>query len=62
MSSGSHGVFPCLVSPVVLDGTVLEAELRRLVDHLADVDRMRVDTPIIASVAAAQARVAAPEA
>jgi 4-hydroxy-tetrahydrodipicolinate synthase len=29
-----HGVFPYLVSPVAPDGTVLEAELRRLVDHL----------------------------
>jgi hypothetical protein len=29
-----HGVFPCLVSPVAPDGTVLEAELRRLVGHL----------------------------
>ena len=29
-----HGVFPYLVSPVAPDGTVLEGELRRLVDHL----------------------------
>jgi len=29
-----HGVFPYLVSPVAPDGTVLEAELRRLVGHL----------------------------
>ena len=29
-----HGVFPYLVSPMAPDGTVLEAELRRLVDHL----------------------------
>jgi 4-hydroxy-tetrahydrodipicolinate synthase len=29
-----HGVFPYLVSPVGTDGQVLEAELRRLVDHL----------------------------
>ena len=29
-----HGVFPYLVSPIAPDGTVLEAELRRLVDHL----------------------------
>lgn len=34
--SGFHGVFPYLVSPVALDGTVLEGELRRLVDHLVD--------------------------
>ncbi len=32
--SGFHGVFPYLVSPVAPDGSVLEAELRRLVDHL----------------------------
>ena len=32
--SAFHGVFPYLVSPVAPDGTVLEAELRRLVDHL----------------------------
>lgn len=29
-----RGVFPYLVSPIGPDGTVLEAELRRLVDHL----------------------------
>jgi len=29
-----HGVFPYLVSPIGSDGAVLEAELRRLVDHL----------------------------
>ncbi|MFN9093826.1 MAG: dihydrodipicolinate synthase family protein, partial [Alphaproteobacteria bacterium] len=29
-----HGVFPYLVSPMAPDGTVLEGELRRLVDHL----------------------------
>lgn len=29
-----HGVFPYLVSPIAPDGAVLEAELRRLVDHL----------------------------
>ena len=29
-----HGVFPYLVSPIAPDGSVLEAELRRLVDHL----------------------------
>lgn len=29
-----HGVFPYLVSPIAPDGTVLEAELRRLVDRL----------------------------
>jgi 4-hydroxy-tetrahydrodipicolinate synthase len=29
-----HGVFPYLVSPIGADGEVLEAELRRLVDHL----------------------------
>lgn len=34
MSSGFHGVFPYLVSPIGADGNVLEAELRRLVDHL----------------------------
>lgn len=34
MSSGFGGVFPYLVSPVAPDGAVLEAELRRLVDHL----------------------------
>ena len=34
--SGFHGVFPYLVSPVAPDGAVLEAELRRLVDHLVD--------------------------
>lgn len=32
--SDFHGVFPYLVSPVGPDGQVLEAELRRLVDHL----------------------------
>jgi 4-hydroxy-tetrahydrodipicolinate synthase len=32
--SGFHGVFPYLVSPIAPDGSVLEAELRRLVDHL----------------------------
>lgn len=32
--SGFSGVFPYLVSPVAPDGTVLEGELRRLVDHL----------------------------
>lgn len=32
--SGFHGVFPYLVSPIGSDGTVIEAELRRLVDHL----------------------------
>lgn len=31
-----HGVFPYLVSPVAPDGAVLEAELRRLVDHLVE--------------------------
>lgn len=34
--SGFHGVFPYLVSPVAPDGAVLEAELRRLVDHLIE--------------------------
>ncbi len=34
--SGFHGVFPYLVSPVAPDGQVLEAELRRLVDHLIE--------------------------
>lgn len=34
MSSGFHGVFPYLVSPIGPDGRVLEAELRRLVEHL----------------------------
>lgn len=34
MSSGFHGVFPYLVSPVAPDGAVLEGELRRLVEHL----------------------------
>jgi 4-hydroxy-tetrahydrodipicolinate synthase len=29
-----RGVFPYLVSPIASDGSVLEAELRRLVDHL----------------------------
>jgi 4-hydroxy-tetrahydrodipicolinate synthase len=29
-----RGVFPYLVSPIAPDGSVLEAELRRLVDHL----------------------------
>ena len=32
--SGFHGVFPYLVSPIGPDGRVLEAELRRLVEHL----------------------------
>ncbi len=32
--SAFHGVFPYLVSPVAPDGTVLEEELRRLVEHL----------------------------
>ena len=32
--SGFRGVFPYLVSPIGPDGRVLEAELRRLVDHL----------------------------
>ena len=32
--SGFHGVFPYLVSPIAPDGSVLDAELRRLVDHL----------------------------
>jgi 4-hydroxy-tetrahydrodipicolinate synthase len=32
--SSFHGVFPYLVSPIAPDGMVLEAELRRLVDHL----------------------------
>ena len=32
--SGFRGVFPYLVSPIGPDGQVLEAELRRLVDHL----------------------------
>ncbi|MBV1798482.1 dihydrodipicolinate synthase family protein [Siccirubricoccus sp. G192] len=32
--SGFHGVFPYLVSPIAPDGSVLEAGLRRLVDHL----------------------------
>jgi 4-hydroxy-tetrahydrodipicolinate synthase len=32
--NGFHGVFPYLVSPIAPDGSVLEAELRRLVDHL----------------------------
>lgn len=30
------GVFPYLVSPIAADGTVIETELRRLVDHLID--------------------------
>ncbi|MEO3473217.1 dihydrodipicolinate synthase family protein [Roseomonas sp. CAU 1739] len=34
--SAFHGVFPYLVSPVAPDGAVLEAQLRRLVDHLVD--------------------------
>ncbi len=34
MSSGFHGVFPYLVSPIAPDGAVLEGELRRLVEHL----------------------------
>ena len=34
--SDFHGVFPYLVSPVGPDGGVLEAELRRLVDHLIE--------------------------
>jgi len=36
MSSGLHGVFPYLVSPVAPDGAVLEDELRRLVEHLIE--------------------------
>ncbi|MFT8244201.1 dihydrodipicolinate synthase family protein [Roseomonas sp. BN140053] len=32
--AGFHGVFPYLVSPISPAGEVLEAELRRLVDHL----------------------------
>ncbi len=35
-SSDFHGVFPYLVSPIAPDGTVIEGELRRLVDHLID--------------------------
>jgi 4-hydroxy-tetrahydrodipicolinate synthase len=35
-SSDFHGVFPYLVSPVAPDGSVIEDELRRLVDHLID--------------------------
>ncbi|WP_439578937.1 dihydrodipicolinate synthase family protein [Elioraea sp.] len=34
--SGFAGVFPYLVSPIGPDGAVLEAELRRLVDHLIE--------------------------
>jgi 4-hydroxy-tetrahydrodipicolinate synthase len=34
--SSFTGVFPYLVSPIGPDGQVLEAELRRLVDHLID--------------------------
>ncbi len=32
--SDFHGVYPYLVSPIAPDGAVLEAELRRLVEHL----------------------------
>lgn len=31
---GFHGVFPYLVSPIAPDGSVIEGELRRLVEHL----------------------------
>jgi 4-hydroxy-tetrahydrodipicolinate synthase len=34
MPSEFHGVFPYLVSPIAPDGSVIEGELRRLVDHL----------------------------
>ncbi|WP_019013850.1 dihydrodipicolinate synthase family protein [Elioraea tepidiphila] len=34
--SSFAGVFPYLVSPIAADGTVIETELRRLVDHLID--------------------------
>jgi 4-hydroxy-tetrahydrodipicolinate synthase len=34
--SSFAGVFPYLVSPIAPDGTVIETELRRLVDHLID--------------------------
>ncbi len=36
LMSGFAGVFPYLVSPIGPDGAVLEAELRRLVDHLIE--------------------------
>ena len=45
-----HGVFPYLVSPIAPDGTVLEAELRRLVEAVASYDQAIALNPQIPEV------------